>query len=125
MTHPIDKHVGQKTRTLRVIRGMTQQQLAEKIGVKFQQVQKYETGANRISSSRLYEIANALEVPIKDFFPDAGTAGDTQIIDPRLFQISRQLTKMTEDQAQSFANIMTATASTILLHSQPASIAAE
>ncbi len=47
---------------------MTQQQLAEKVGIKFQQIQKYETGMNRISASRLWDIAHALEVPISFFF---------------------------------------------------------
>ena len=47
---------------------MTQQQLAEKVGIKFQQIQKYETGANRVSASRLWDIADALEVPVAFFF---------------------------------------------------------
>lgn len=47
---------------------MTQQQLADKVGIKFQQIQKYETGMNRISASRLWDIAEALEVPINFFF---------------------------------------------------------
>jgi len=47
---------------------MTQQQLAEKVGIKFQQIQKYETGANRISASRLWDIADALDVPVSFFF---------------------------------------------------------
>jgi transcriptional regulator with XRE-family HTH domain len=48
--------------------GMTQQQLAEKVGIKFQQIQKYETGMNRISASRLFDIAQALSVPVAYFF---------------------------------------------------------
>ena len=48
--------------------GMTQQQLADKVGIKFQQIQKYETGMNRISASRLWDIAEALSVPISFFF---------------------------------------------------------
>ncbi|MBB3984556.1 transcriptional regulator with XRE-family HTH domain [Sagittula marina] len=47
---------------------MTQQQLAEKVGIKFQQIQKYETGANRVSASRLWDIADSLEVPVSFFF---------------------------------------------------------
>ena len=49
MKHPVDLHVGQRVRQRRWLLGMTQQQLAEKVGIKFQQIQKYETGANRIS----------------------------------------------------------------------------
>lgn len=48
--------------------GMTQQQLGKAVGIKFQQIQKYETGMNRVSASRLYEIAKALNVPVSFFF---------------------------------------------------------
>jgi transcriptional regulator with XRE-family HTH domain len=68
MTHPVDVHVGKRVRHRRWLVGMTQQQLAEKVGIKFQQIQKYETGANRISASRLWDIADALEVPVSFFF---------------------------------------------------------
>jgi transcriptional regulator with XRE-family HTH domain len=68
MKHPVDVHVGQRVRQRRWMVGMTQQQLAEKVGIKFQQIQKYETGMNRISASRLWDIAHALEVPISFFF---------------------------------------------------------
>lgn len=68
MTHPVDNHVGQRIRQRRWVVGMTQQQLAQAVGIKFQQIQKYETGMNRVSSSRLWEIAAALEVPISFFF---------------------------------------------------------
>jgi transcriptional regulator with XRE-family HTH domain len=50
MTHPVDIHVGQRVRQRRWLLGMTQQQLAGQVGIKFQQIQKYETGANRVSS---------------------------------------------------------------------------
>ena len=68
MTHPVDAHVGKKIRQRRWLVGMTQQQLAEQVGIKFQQIQKYETGANRVSASRLWDIADALQVPISFFF---------------------------------------------------------
>ncbi|MEM6973315.1 MAG: helix-turn-helix transcriptional regulator [Pseudomonadota bacterium] len=68
MSHPVDVHVGQRVRQRRWMTGMTQQQLAEKVGIKFQQIQKYETGANRISASRLWDVAAALEVPVSFFF---------------------------------------------------------
>ena len=68
MPHPVDVHVGSAIRKLRRDAGMTQQQLAEMVGIKFQQIQKYETGANRVSASRLWEIARALEVPVERFF---------------------------------------------------------
>lgn len=68
MSHPVDLHVGKRVRHRRWLVGMTQQQLAQAVGIKFQQIQKYETGANRISASRLWEIAAALEVHISFFF---------------------------------------------------------
>ena len=68
MTHPVDVHVGKRVRHRRWLIGMTQQQLAEQVGIKFQQIQKYETGANRVSASRLWDIAEALDVPVYFFF---------------------------------------------------------
>ena len=68
MKHPVDVHVGKRVRHRRWMVGMTQQQLAERVGIKFQQIQKYETGMNRISASRLWDIANTLGVPVSFFF---------------------------------------------------------
>jgi transcriptional regulator with XRE-family HTH domain len=68
MAHPIDVHVGSRIRQRRWMVGMTQQQLAEKVGIRFQQVQKYETGANRVSASRLWRISRALGVAVGHFF---------------------------------------------------------
>ncbi|RPE72065.1 Xre family transcriptional regulator [Pacificibacter maritimus] len=68
MKHPVDVHVGKRIRHRRWMVGMTQQQLAEKVGIKFQQIQKYETGMNRVSASRLWDISEALEVPVAFFF---------------------------------------------------------
>jgi transcriptional regulator with XRE-family HTH domain len=68
--------------------GMTQQQLAEKVGIKFQQIQKYETGMNRVSASRLWDISEALSVPVSYFFEgmdraeDAETVGETATTPP-------------------------------------------
>jgi len=68
MKHPVDVHVGKRVRHRRWMVGMTQQQLAEKVGIKFQQIQKYETGMNRVSASRLWAISENLDVPISFFF---------------------------------------------------------
>ncbi|MBP1806242.1 helix-turn-helix domain-containing protein [Rubellimicrobium aerolatum] len=68
MKHPVDIHVGKRIRHRRWTLGTTQQQLADKVGIKFQQIQKYETGANRVSASRLWDIAGALNVPVSFFF---------------------------------------------------------
>ncbi|WP_306252590.1 helix-turn-helix domain-containing protein [Parvularcula sp. IMCC14364] len=70
MAHPIDLHVGQRLRQRRCLLGLTQQRLAASVGIKFQQIQKYESGANRVSASRLWALANALETPVSYFFED-------------------------------------------------------
>ena len=73
----VDMHVGARVRMRRRFLGLTQQALAESLGLTFQQVQKYERGANRVSASKLYEIARALHVPVPYFFEGLGdpTAG--------------------------------------------------
>ena len=76
MKHPVDAHVGKRIRHRRWMIGMTQQQLADKVGIKFQQIQKYETGMNRVSASRLWDIADAVGVTIAFFFE--GLAEGTQ-----------------------------------------------
>ncbi|MDO5620402.1 MAG: helix-turn-helix transcriptional regulator [Paracoccus sp. (in: a-proteobacteria)] len=68
MTHAVDIHVGKRIRHRRWLIGMTQQQLADKVGIKFQQIQKYETGMNRVSASRLWDIAHAMDVSVSFFF---------------------------------------------------------
>ncbi|WP_333830046.1 helix-turn-helix domain-containing protein [Pararhodobacter sp.] len=68
MKHPVDVHVGKRIRHRRWMVGMTQQQLADSVGIKFQQIQKYETGMNRVSASRLWDIARTLGVAIGFFF---------------------------------------------------------
>ena len=68
--HAVDVHVGERIRELRHLRDMTQMELAKQVGVRFQQVQKYETGFNRVSASRLYMIAEALDVEVVDLFED-------------------------------------------------------
>ncbi len=73
MPHPVDVHVGKRVRHRRWLVGMTQQQLAESVGIKFQQIQKYETGANRVSASRLWDIADSLDVDVSFFFEGLDT----------------------------------------------------
>lgn len=71
---PVDAHVGALVRKRRTELGLSQEKLADAIGLTFQQVQKYEKGTNRISSSRLMQIASALDVPPTYFFDKAPTA---------------------------------------------------
>ncbi|MDB5368015.1 MAG: transcriptional regulator [Rhodospirillales bacterium] len=67
---PIDVHVGTRVRLRRTLLGMSQEKLGQAIGLTFQQVQKYERGANRIGASRLYDLSRVLDVPVSFFFDD-------------------------------------------------------
>lgn len=76
-SHPVDIHVGQQLRIRRIHSNLSQTELGHKVGLSYQQVQKYESGKNRISASMLYEIASGLNVPVSCFFdglpqPDSG-----------------------------------------------------
>lgn len=68
MSHPVDIHVGKKLKELRQLRSLTQTDIAQGLGISFQQIQKYELGRNRISASRLYELAHLLDVETSYFF---------------------------------------------------------
>lgn len=68
--HPVDVYVGNRLRLGRKMLNVSQEKLAENLGVTFQQVQKYENGSNRISASRLHEAARILDVPVSFFFPE-------------------------------------------------------
>jgi transcriptional regulator with XRE-family HTH domain len=68
---PVDRHVGSRVRMRRLMLGMSQTSLADKLGLTFQQVQKYEKGKNRMGSSRLQQMANILQVPVTFFFEGA------------------------------------------------------
>ena len=71
---PIDVHVGARLRQRRTLLGMTQTKVGDAIGVSFQQMQKYERGANRISASRLFALSRVFDVPVQFFFDDMPTA---------------------------------------------------
>jgi transcriptional regulator with XRE-family HTH domain len=70
--HPVDRHVGLRVRMRRKELGVSQERLAESLGITFQQVQKYERGANRVSASKLWEIAAALKTPVAYFYDGLG-----------------------------------------------------
>ncbi|HEX7758244.1 MAG TPA: helix-turn-helix transcriptional regulator [Caulobacteraceae bacterium] len=87
--NPVDLHVGARVRMRRRLRGVSQEKLADSLGLTFQQVQKYERGANRISASKLYEIAASLQTPVGYFFEgladpstavDGGSGGSEQLV---------------------------------------------
>lgn len=71
--NPIDRHVGSRVRMRRMLASISQEKLGEALGLTFQQVQKYEKGSNRISASRLQQIAKMLDVPVSFFFEGAPT----------------------------------------------------
>lgn len=75
MKNPTDIHVGQRLRHRRWMLGLTQQELAQAVGIKFQQIQKYESGINRMSASRLWDVANALGVSVDFFFEGLANTG--------------------------------------------------
>lgn len=79
MGHPVDIHVGKRIRQRRWMLSLTQQQLADQVGIKFQQIQKYETGMNRVSASRLWDIATALQAEVSFFFD--GLEGPEENVD--------------------------------------------
>ena len=70
--HPIDVHVGARVKLRRMLLGMSQEALGKALGLTFQQIQKYEKGANRIGASRIFELSKLLDVPIQYFYDDYG-----------------------------------------------------
>jgi transcriptional regulator with XRE-family HTH domain len=113
MSDDIDFHLGKRMRRRRRLLGLTQEQLANACGVRFQQIQKYECGANRVSAARLFKIAAALEVQMNYFFEGLDGAAPvpardepTELVRPRqalgerprrpLLDISRNLGRDTD-----------------------------
>lgn len=84
-TQDIDRHVGARIRERRIMLGLTQQQLADLIGVTYQQAHKYERGLNRVSAARLFQIARVLSVPVSHFFEglEQDQAAATRSASPR------------------------------------------
>ncbi|MFZ4601530.1 MAG: helix-turn-helix domain-containing protein [Caulobacterales bacterium] len=78
----IDQQVGDRIRRRRTLLGYTQEQLAEALDISYQQIQKYETGANRVSAGRLYQIAQRLEAPVTYFFEGLGVDFDGDVDQP-------------------------------------------
>jgi transcriptional regulator with XRE-family HTH domain len=83
-----DHEIGAAIRRIRNIRGLSQTELGEKVGVTFQQIQKYERGANRVASSRLQRIAAALDVPMSTFFPEAPPSDSSELLSDAALQLA-------------------------------------
>ncbi len=99
--NPIDIHVGSRVKLRRTLLGMSQEKLGEAIGLTFQQVQKYERGANRIGASRLFELSKVLDVPVSFFFDDMAdtplvVAGPSAGSSRELLELSRSLSQLPE-----------------------------
>lgn len=75
MSHPIDVHVGKRLKQMRRLRRMSQTDVAKRLDLSFQQVQKYEIGSNRIAASRLFELSQILDVPTSYFFEGLADEG--------------------------------------------------
>jgi len=101
-TAAIDDHVGARIRERRIMLGLTQQQLAEMIGVTYQQAHKYERGINRVSAGRLFEIAKALSAPISYFYEGVGQEGPRQATPHQrmLLEIARNFAEITNEKHQ-------------------------
>lgn len=104
--HPFDIAIGARIKQLRWIKGMTQEQLAKKIGCKFQQVQKYETGANRVSASRLFMIAKAFEISLYTLICDIEDPNARKSSDDRdVLALARSINKMNAEARNAFREI--------------------
>ena len=107
MKHSVDVHVGWRVRERRSLLGMTAQQLGDRVGITFQQIQKYETGTNRISVSRMWDIAAVMEVPVSFFFegidgqvPGAGNARGDIFTDKEALDLVRVYYGIPKNQRQ-------------------------
>jgi transcriptional regulator with XRE-family HTH domain len=101
-TAAIDDHVGGRIRERRIMLGLTQQQLAEMIGVTYQQAHKYEHGINRVSAGRLYEIARVLNAPIAYFYDGLGRQ-EPPVVAPHqrmLLEIARNFAEIQNEKHQ-------------------------
>ena len=78
--NPIDVHVGSRVRFRRMLLGMSQEKLGEKLGLTFQQIQKYEKGINRIGASRLFDLAQVLGVPVQFFYEEAPASEPSHLV---------------------------------------------
>ena len=99
MPHPVDIHVGSRLRALRTLRGQSQTNLADKLGLTFQQVQKYEVGANRISASKLFNISRILGVTPNYFFEgldDTGVGGTVEV-DVKTLRMATMIAKISDE----------------------------
>src|SRR5215469_12581026 len=115
--NPIDVHVGARVRLRRTLLGMSQVKLGQAIGLTFQQVQKYERGTNRVGASKLWQLAQVLDVPISFFFDGLGADADSphgveqEVAGRRLMQLAVDFALLTEEERSQVAKLVGAIAS--------------
>jgi transcriptional regulator with XRE-family HTH domain len=98
--HPVDRHVGLRIRMRRKEVGISQERLAEALGLTFQQVQKYERAANRVSASKLFEIARALDTSVSYFYEGLAPAADADLESPSAPNLDVQAFLLTPEGAE-------------------------
>ena len=100
--HPVDLHVGGRLKQIRGLRGLSQTNLADSVGLTFQQIQKYENGANRISTSRLWEFAERLNVPVSFFYDGLDDTRDNieLEVDRMALELVRALQSIKDDEVR-------------------------
>lgn len=109
---PVDRYVGERLRERRVLRGMSQDALADAVGITYQQVQKYETGKNRVSASRLFDLADVLDCPVSYFFEGVEKAVKAKSVDPdpmrsvRCLRLVKMFLELKKPQQDRVFNLM-------------------
>lgn len=97
----VDRQVGERMRRRRILLGLTQDQVADALGISYQQIQKYETGANRISAGRLAQIAEVLEVLPGWFFGTAEAADEPASSSRAVIELVRNFSRIEDDRVRS------------------------
>jgi transcriptional regulator with XRE-family HTH domain len=120
MSHPVDIHVGQQLKRMRILRNLTQTDVAQGLKISFQQVQKYELGRNRISASRLFELSHILNVPPAFFFEGLENSPNESesALDDEATKIASMFTRIEDarlrTQIRTFINELASTAPKIV-----------
>lgn len=106
----IDAEIGRRLRTLRWTRGMTMEDVAARIGVRYQQIQKYETGANRLSANRLFQFAQVFGVSVGSFFENLEVGAEPGraevLLDRRSFRLAHEFDKLSEAQKTAVLSLV-------------------
>ncbi len=101
MSHPVDLHVGRKLKQIRTLRRLSQTDVARKLNLSFQQIQKYEIGSNRVAASRLFELAQILDVPPSFFFEGLHDNENTPPLKDPGMEIVTALAAIKDDEIKS------------------------